>query len=85
MLGYGTDGVNPWRSGFYSMWPLVVKVLNLGPQHASTTELLILAGVVHGPRKPKSLQCYQLLIADEMEGGRQGIDAISPNGKEFLA
>ena len=47
--------------------PLSLKVLNLPPSLASSTPLLILAGVIHGPKKPKSIQAYQLMVADEVQ------------------
>lgn len=84
VLAYSTDGVNPFRSGQYTMWPLVFKVLNLPPSLASSTSLLILAGIIRGPKKPKSLQAYQLLIADEIEAGRRGLKSTSPDGRRTL-
>jgi hypothetical protein len=81
VLAYSTDGVNPFRSGQYSLWPLVFKVLNLPPSLASNTGLLILGGLIHGPRKPKSMQAYQLLVADELIVGGQGLTTTSPDGK----
>ena len=79
-LAYSTDGVNPFRSGQYTLWPLAFKVLNLPPALASSTALIILGGVVHGPKKPKTLQAYQLLIADEFAAGRRGLKSTSPCG-----
>ena len=81
ILCLSTDGVNPFRSGQHSCWPIVFKVLNLPPELASRTDLLILAGVVHGPRKPKSFQAYNLLLVDEMLDLRAGVDATSPEGE----
>jgi hypothetical protein len=87
LLGYSTDGVNPFRSGQYTLWPLTVKVLNLPPTFASSTPLLILAGVIHGPKKPKSLQAYQLALADEIAVGyryRFGVRSVDPATKREI-
>ena len=84
VLCLSTDGVNPFRSGQHSCWPIVFKVLNLPPELASRTDLLILAGVVHGPRKPKSFQAYNLLLVDEMLDLRMGVDTTSPDGTQTL-
>lgn len=73
LLCMSTDGVNPFRSGQHSCWPIAFKVLNLPPDMASRTDLLILAGIIHGPRKPKIFQAYNLLIVDEILELRRGI------------
>ena len=52
MLMFSTDGVSPYKAGVYSMWPLIFKVMNLIPQLASKTDLLLLAGIIHGPHEP---------------------------------
>ena len=82
-LAYSTDGVNPFRSGQYTLWPMVVKILNLKPALASRTALLILAGVIHGPKKPKSLQAYQYCLTDELDLGYRGLTCELSGGGAF--
>jgi hypothetical protein len=85
LLAYSTDGVNPFRSGQYTLWPMVMKVLNLPPSSASSTALIILAGVVHGPKKPKSMQAYQLCVADELRAAYDNpVTAVSPDGMQTI-
>ena len=81
ILCLSTDGVNPFRSGQHSCWPVVFKVLNLPPELSSRTDLLVLAAVVHGPRKPKTFQAYNLMIADELLDLREGVKTTSPDGR----
>jgi hypothetical protein len=80
LLCLSTDGVNPFRSGTHSLWPICVKVLNLQPLLASRTSLLLLAGIVHGPRKPKDFQAYNLMIVDEALTLQRGVRSVSPDG-----
>ena len=76
---YSTDGVNPWQGSQYSMWPIVFKVLNLPPHLASRTDLLLLAGVIHGPRSPSDLSPYLMVVLDEMMEGMQGLTVTNPH------
>jgi len=61
-----TDGVNPFKGVKYSMWPFMWKILNYPPHLASRTDLMLLVGVVHGPRSPKSIQPVLKLIVEDL-------------------
>lgn len=78
VLAYSTDGVNPFKKSLHTMWPLIFKILNLEADKASRTDLLVLAGVIHGPRMPKSLQAYQLMVTDDALDLSIGVQTKSP-------
>jgi hypothetical protein len=59
--------------------------MNLFRSYASTTELLLLGGVIYGPRKPHNIQCYNLVAHDELSiAEHYGIHAPSPCGTKAI-
>ena len=78
-LCYCTDGINPFKNGTHTTWPQMFKVLNLPPHMASRTDLVLLTGVTHGPRKPKSLTPILELHYEELTQLWEGIRVEDPN------
>ena len=65
-----TDGVNPYSQNrtSYSMWPIVMTVLNL-PRHIRyLPSSLYLVGIIpgNGTKEPNSLQPYLEIVVDEI-------------------
>lgn len=79
------DGVNPFKGSQYTMWPLLFKILNYAPELASKTELVLLAGVIHGPNAPKSLQPVLKLLIEELVDLWSGVTVpMASGGAEFI-
>lgn len=80
LLAFCTDGVNPFKSGSFSMWPIMWKVLNTPSHAAGKTDLLIMSGLVHGPKKAKSLAPVLELVVEELVELWGGVDVPDPRG-----
>ena len=75
VLGINTDGVNPYSSQNiqYSMWPIIISIMNLPKQHRTKDYALILTGVVpsrcprrHGGGLEPNLEIYVQLLVSEL-------------------
>lgn len=75
ILGLNTDGVNPYSSqGIkYSLWPLILVIMNIPKHHRNKDHAMILAGVVpsrkprqHGGGLEPNLDPYVNVIVDEL-------------------
>lgn len=69
-LALCTDGVNPF-SHFrvtYSMWPLMLTILNLPRDRRNLFENILLLGIIpaNGKHEPKTLDPYLKVIVDEI-------------------
>jgi len=65
-LGLCADGVNPFKKSSHSAWPIVLCVLNYPPDIRSRPDMLILLGIIPGPRTPKNISLYLRLVVDEL-------------------
>lgn len=69
-LALCTDGVNPFSQNrvTYSMWPIVLALLNLPRQVRCNFSHLLLIGIVpgNGTKEPKSLDPYLEVVVDEL-------------------
>jgi hypothetical protein len=86
MLSLCTDGVSPFKHKTYSMWPIMMTVLNL-PEHLRNQPAnMLLLGVVPGPDAPRTIQPYLDLIVDELLELQRGVPAIdaSRGGIDFI-
>jgi hypothetical protein len=66
VLSMATDGFQPADKGAYSIWPILFEVLNLPEELRYKTNMMIMAGIVPGPNKPKSMSAYLNVIVDEL-------------------
>lgn len=68
-LALCTDGLNPYRVS-YSMWPIVLTILNLPPKIRYSFSNLLLVGIVPGnnQKEPSSLDPYLEILVDELLG-----------------
>lgn len=67
-LSLCTDGVNPFQKDHvtYSMWPIVLTVLNLPSDVRHLFSNFMLVGIVPGPSEPASLNPYLEILVDEI-------------------
>jgi hypothetical protein len=65
ILQYCTDGANPFYGVTYSVWPQLIRVINLGPTVGKKRENLLLVGLFGGG-KPKNMAVVQALLIDEL-------------------
>ncbi len=69
-LALNTDGVNPYKHNkvSYSMWPIMITLLNL-PSHLRTSfNNIWLVGIIppNGPKEPLTLDPYLEIVVDEI-------------------
>lgn len=69
-LSLCTDGVNPFsvQRVSYSMWPIMLTILNLPRHIRNKFENILLVGIVpaNGRLEPKSLEPYLSIVVDEI-------------------
>ena len=67
-LALCTDGTNPFSKEkvSYSMWPIMLSVLNLPPHIRNVHGSKVLAGIVPGKSEPKNLDPYIEILVDEI-------------------
>ena len=84
-LGFCTDGVNPFNHSkvAYSMWPIVMILLNLPHETRNLFENVLLLGIIpgNGAKEPKHLNPYLDVVVDELLelSGTQQYDAYQDN------
>jgi hypothetical protein len=61
---------------------MMFEVLNLPPHLTNKTQVLILAGVTHGPKEPKSLSPILVLLVEELIDLDRGVELTDPNNTE---
>lgn len=65
-----TDGVNPFSANkiTYSMWPIMLSVLNWPKTHPNRFENIMLVGIIpaNGKEEPKSVDPYVEVLVDEV-------------------
>ena len=65
-----TDGVNPFSANkiTYSMWPIMLSVLNWPKTHRNRFENIMLVGIIpaNGKEEPKSVDPYIEVLVDEV-------------------
>jgi len=70
-LAFCTDGVNPFSHSRikYSMWPIMMTVLNLPRHLRNSFSSILLLGIIpgNGKQEPKSLDPYLEVVADELQ------------------
>ena len=67
-LAFCSDGMNPFVNEVlsYSMWPIVLTVLNL-PRHVrNLAGSVLLTGIIPGRSEPKSMDPYLDVLVDEL-------------------
>jgi hypothetical protein len=60
------DGINPFKKGVYSCWPLLLQILNFSPLLRALPQCQILLGIIRGPRAPTNINIYLELFVDEL-------------------
>ena len=62
------DGVNPFSKEKcqYSMWPLMLNILNFPYYIQSKAESLLLVGIIPGRKEPKKMDPYLEVIVDDI-------------------
>lgn len=67
-LGICTDGLNPFSKerATYSMWPIVISVLNFPRHLRNRPGSLLLSGIIPGRSEPKNTDPYLELIVEEL-------------------
>ena len=70
LIQLSTDGVNPFSSNkvCYSMWPVMVTILNLPKILRNKHECVMLAGIIpaNAKHEPKSIDPYLEVLVDEL-------------------
>lgn len=63
-----TDGLNPYakEKSQYSMWPIMLNVLNYPAAIRSKAESLMLVGIIPGPKEPKNIDPYLEVFIDDL-------------------
>jgi hypothetical protein len=85
VLSLCVDGVNPWEQSQYSMWPIIITVLNLPPDLRGRPEAMLLLGIIPGPGAPKSLNPYLELLVDELIfEGTDGVMTFDAYREEYF-
>ena len=80
-LGFCTDGVNPFNHTkvAYSMWPIMMTLLNLPREKRNLFENILLLGIIpgYGTKEPTDLNPYLDVVVDELLelSGTQQYDA----------
>ena len=69
-LGLCTDGTNPFSKErvSYSMWPIMITILNLPSNVRTLHGSILLCGIIPGKSEPKSLDAYIAVLVDEIVG-----------------
>ncbi len=67
-LALCTDGVNPFKHNnvAYSMWPIVLTLLNFPREVRQLFSHLMLVGIIPGPSEPTTLNPYLEVLVDEI-------------------
>ena len=69
-LGFCTDGVNPFSHNrvTYSMWPMMLTLLNLPREMRNSFSSILLLGIVpgNGTHEPQTLDPYTEVMIDEL-------------------
>lgn len=69
-LSFCTDGMNPLRSQNkqYSMWPMMVQILNLPPAFRRSFSGIQILGIIpgNGQKEPFNLEPYFDIFVDEL-------------------
>lgn len=65
-LGFGTDGVGPFRRQKATCWPLLVYNYNLPPTKRFHDDNAICLGKVPGPHKPKDMDSFLYPATQEL-------------------
>ena len=69
-LAFCTDGVNPFKRDRigYSMWPIMLTLLNLPRAICNSFSNVLLVGIVppNGPKEPNTLDPYLEILVDEI-------------------
>ena len=74
-LGFGTDGVGPFRRRKATCWPLLVYNYNLPPTERFHNDNAICLGEVPGPYKPKDMDSFLYPAAQELLQLAVGVEA----------
>lgn len=73
------DGTNPYskEKNVYSMWPIVVSLLNLPPGLRRAAGFLQLIGIIPGKHEPRNTDPYLQVLVDELNNinGKRLYDA----------
>lgn len=67
-FGFCTDGTNPYSKEkiSYSMWPIMLSLLNLPLHLRNVRGSILLAGIIPGKDEPQNLDPYIKLLVDEI-------------------
>lgn len=66
LLMFSTDGFNPYKGSMYSIWPMLLAILNLPASIRYKPKYILMAGLIPGPSKPKSIQPYLEILVNEL-------------------
>lgn len=84
-LALSSDGYQPSKRGHYSIWPILLEVLNLPEELRFKPCLIILAGLVPGPNKPASITPYLNVVVNQInELNRSGFSVYNAHTKTTM-
>jgi hypothetical protein len=84
-LAFCADGINPFGRSAHSTWPLMLSVLNFPPHLRTRPDMLILLGLIPGPRTPKNINIYITCFSNELLAyGELGISTYDAFKREHF-
>src|SRR5215471_3343841 len=66
-LAFSTDGLQLFKVGNDSVWPLLLINLNLKPNECFKKHNLLLCGIIPGPNNPKDIHSFLRPIVEELK------------------
>jgi hypothetical protein len=72
----GTDGVQLFDKGSYTVWPIMLVIYNLSPEVRFLEENVICLGIIPGPFKPANIGSYLHPLINELKQLRDGINGV---------
>lgn len=84
LLVHMTDGFQLWRRSNKSGWPLLLLNSNLPFSSRFRRFSVISLGVIPGPNKPKNMDSFMFLVADELNKLAVGVRTYDAYGDEMF-
>jgi Transposase family tnp2 len=75
-LGLSTDGLQLFKVGKYSVWPLLLVNFNLKPDQRVKKHNIFLCGIIPGPNNPKDIHSFLRVMVDELKELAIGIEDV---------
>jgi hypothetical protein len=75
-LAFSTDGLQLFKVGKGSVWPLLITIVNLRPDIRVKKQNLIVYGIIPGPNQPKDIHSFLRPMIDELKRLEIGIKDV---------